>query len=366
MCLEREEMDLREDGLKRYLESIFDGTITDIQIQKLGEGCVGTGFALNFKVNGKTQKKILKTLFTSNLGMDHFSDRAGSLLLAHSHYSKIPNHIASSDVCGVTKEGEVISVGEAHEFFILMEEAQGKDLFTDFQRIAKTNVLTNEDRKRILQLSDFLVQLHQDKPTENQESLYKRCLRNVIGGNTSIMSIIDMYPKDVKWISKEEINQLLQASIHFWSTHRFTEKRLCHTHGDFHPGNIWFRDEKNFTLLDRSGQTYGEAADDLTAFSINFIFYSLKERGEFSGAAKEGFDLFWNNYLSKTNDTELVNLAPPFFALRAMVVANPIFYSDDFFGSTENAHKIRRSLFNFALQMVQDGKCKLDQIETYF
>ncbi|MDP3639842.1 MAG: hypothetical protein Q8R53_01415 [Nanoarchaeota archaeon] len=359
-------MEINPEGLKQYLESIYSGNITDVRIQKLGEGCVGTGFSLDFKVNGKTQRKILKTLFTENLGMDHFSDRAGSLLLAHSHYAKIPNHIASSDVCGITKEGEIISLGNAHEFFILMEEAQGKDMFNDFQRIAKTNLLTDADRKRILQLSDFLVTLHQEKPSQNKASLYKRCLRNIIGGNTSIMSIIDMYPKDVKWVSKEEINQLLQASIHFWITHRFNEKRLCHTHGDFHPGNIWFKDAENFTLLDRSGQTYGEAADDLTAFSVNFIFYSLKERGEFSGAAKEGFDLFWKNYISKTNDTEIVNLAPPFFALRAMVVANPMFYGDDFFGSPENAHKIRSSLFHFALQMVQDGKCDLDNIETYF
>ena len=359
-------MEINEVGLKSYLETLFNGKITDINIQKLGEGCVGTGFALNFKVNGNTHKKILKTLFTSNLGMDHFSDRAGSLLLAHSHYSKIPNHIASADVCGITKEGKIISVGNAQEFFILMEEAQGKDMFKDFERVAKTNVLTSEDRTRILQLSDFLAKLHQEKPTLNLNSLYKRCLRNVIGGNTSIMSIIDMYPQEVKWVSKEEINHLLQASILFWSTHKFNEGRLCHTHGDFHPGNIWFKDAENFTLLDRSGQTYGEAADDLTAFSVNFIFYSLKERGEFSGAAKEGFHLFWKNYLSKTDDSEIFNLAPPFFALRAMVVANPIFYSDDFFGSPENAHKIRRSLFNFALQMVQDGKCNLEQIETYF
>ena len=359
-------MELKEEGLRRYLESIFDGNITEIQIQKLGEGCVGTGFALNFKVDGKPQKKILKTLFTSNLGMDHFSDRAGSLILAHSHYGKIPNHIASSDVGGVTKDGEIISVGKAQEFFILMEEAKGKDLFADFQRIAKTNVLTPEDKEKILLLSDFLANLHREKPTENQESFYKRCLRNLVGGSTSIMSIIDMYPQHLGWASSEELNQVVQSSIKFWSRHRFKPERLCHTHGDFHPGNIWFRDEKNFTLLDRSGQTYGEAADDLTAFSINFIFYSLKERGEFSGAMKEGFDLFWNNYLSKTNDVEIVNLAPPFFALRAMVVANPVFYNDNFFGSPENAHKVRRALFNFAFQMVQEGKCNLGKIEAYF
>lgn len=359
-------VDLKEGSLKRYLDSVFDGSITNIKIQKLGEGCVGTGFALDFNVDGKPHKKILKTLFTSNLGMDHFSDRAGSLLLAHSHYAKIPNHIESSDVCGITKDGEIISVGEAQEFFILMEEAKGKDMFADFQRIAKTNILTNEDKEKILQLSNFLVKLHQEKPTQNQESLYKRSLRNLVGGNTSIMSIIDMYPQHLEWVSPEELNQLIEASIKFWGTHRFKQERLCHAHGDFHPGNIWFRNKENFTLLDRSGQTYGEAADDLTAFSINFIFYALKEKGEFSGATKEGFDLFWKNYLSKSGDKEILDLAPPFFALRAMIVANPVFYNDEFFGSPEKAHQVRRTLFNFALRTMTAGRVDLRKVNSYF
>lgn len=357
-------MELDEEKIKEYLESAFRESVTDIKLQRLGEGCVGTGFSLDFKVGGKQHRKILKTLFTSHLGMDHFSDRAGSLLLAHSHYSKIPHHIDSSDVCGVTAKGEIISIGEAQEFFLLMEEAKGKDMFGDFKRIATTNILRDDDRIKITKLADFLTKLHQEKPTENKDSLYRRCLRSLVGGNTSLMSIIDMHPKNIDWISQEDIAQLIRASVHFWSTHRFKEERLCHIHGDFHPGNIWFDDAEEFTLLDRSGQTYGEAADDLTAFSINFIFHSLKEQREFSGAPQEGFNLFWETYLSKTKDYEILHLAPPFFALRAMVVANPLFYNDQFFGSQEKANFIRRALFTWALRIMTERKIDLKTIDV--
>jgi len=347
-----------------YLQKISNSRIADVKVSKLGTGCVGTGYAVDFTADGRPQRKIMKTLFTSNLGMDHFSDRAGSLLLAHSHYHKIPSHILSVDVGGISETGKIISIGEAKEFFMLMDEASGKDLLNDFARIAGENKLQPDDKKKILELSDFLVELHQQKATENQDSLYKRTLRSVVGGNTSIMSILDMYPRHLDWISETEIQQLITEAVAFWKNHRFSNTRLCHVHGDFHPGNIWYQENGNFTLLDRSGQTYGEAADDLTAFSINFVFYSVKERGSLQGAAKEGFELFWNNYLDKTGDAEILNIAPLFFALRSMVVVNPAFYPDNFFESKEKADKARRIMFNFAMNLLKKRTAALDQVSN--
>jgi len=357
---------INESKLKDYLSSVFNGAITEVKINKLGSGCVGTGYAVNFKINGKPHIKILKTLFTSNLGMDHFSDRAGSLLLAHSHYHKIPRHVNSLDVGGISENGSIISLGKAKEFFLLMDEAQGKDLFKDFALLAAKENLSEPDRKKILELSHFLAGLHQEKAAENKDSLYKRTLRSAVGGNTSIMSIIDLYPKDLNWVSEEELQKIIQEAVNFWTKHRFSSERLCHVHGDFHPGNIWYKEDGTFALLDRSGQTYGEAADDLTAFSINFIFYSVKERGLLAGAAKEGLELFWNNYLEKTKDQEILCLAPLFFALRSMVVINPAFYPDTFFGSKENADNTRKKMFNFAYNLLKKGRLELDSLADHF
>ena len=117
--------------------------------------------------------------------------------------------------------------------------------------------------------------------------------------------------------------------------------------------------------MDRSGQTYGEAADDLTAFSINFIFYSVKGHGSLQGAAKEGFELFWNNYLEKTGDAKILNIAPLFFALRSMVVVNPAFYPDDFFGSKIKADKTRKKIFDFAVSLLKKGTLELNLPTDY-
>ena len=104
--------------------------------------------------------------------------------------------------------------------------------------------------------------------------------------------------------------------------------RLSRVHGDFHPGNILFQGEKSFTLLDRSRGEYGEPADDVTALCINFIFFSLMEYGKMAGAYDEALKLFYEEYIGASKDEAVNEVCAPFYAFRAAVVANPLFYPD--------------------------------------
>lgn len=348
--------------IEQYLQKKIQEPITNLSVSKLGAGCLGTGYALDFQQSGQSKRLILKSLFTQNLGMDHFSDRAGSLLLAHSHYHKIPQHNLSKDVCALTQK-EIISIGNTKECFILLEEAQGQDLFEMFESMSSQEQLDSLQQRRIIQLATYLANLHQEKSEQSnqkQQSLYARSVRSVVGGNTSVMSIIDMYPRNPPFISQDEIHQLTQSTLKFWTKFRHHGNRLSHVHGDFHPGNIWYQDDNNFTILDRSGQTYAEPADDLTAFSINFIFYALAKRGSLSGALKQGFELFWQTYLEITQDHQIKQLAPPFFALRILVICNPAFYQDDFFKN--NPTTTRRRLVQFAQRLCDKGELEPEKI----
>jgi hypothetical protein len=101
-----------------------------------------------------------------------------------------------------------------------------------------------------------------------------------------------------------------------------------------------FRDGTDFTVLDRSRGEWGEAADDITAMAMNYIFYSVQKSFRLSGDLKDLFELFFERYLEKTGDDALLEVIAPFFAFRAMVVASPTWYpllTDD----------VRRTLFNF-------------------
>ena len=85
----------------------------------------------------------------------------------------------------------------------------------------------------------------------------------------------------------------------------------------------------------------GEPADDVTALAINYIFFSLKNHGDIRGAYRQGLELFFKEYIRASADEEITKVVAPFFAFRAAVVANPIFYP-------ELSQKAREKIFLFA------------------
>ena len=85
---------------------------------------------------------------------------------------------------------------------------------------------------------------------------------------------------------------------------------------------------KTFILLDRSSGPWGEPADDVTALAINYIFFSIRNHGDVRDAYLEGLKLFFENISDLSGDGEIREVVAPFFAFRACVVANPVFYPD--------------------------------------
>jgi aminoglycoside phosphotransferase (APT) family kinase protein len=115
--------------------------------------------------------------------------------------------------------------------------------------------------------------------------------------------------------------------------------RLRQVHGDFHPWNIMFREGTDFSVLDRSRGEWGDAADDVTCLALNYLFFSLQRSGKLEGAFDRLWRRFWERYLERSGDAELVEVAAPFIAFRALVMANPVWYP------TLDA-AVRRKLFN--------------------
>ena len=84
-----------------------------------------------------------------------------------------------------------------------------------------------------------------------------------------------------------------------------------------------FREGTDFTVLDRSRGEWGEAADDITAMAMNYIFYSVQKSLRLTGDLKDLFELFFENYLEKSGDEELLEVIAPFFAFRATGCGQP-------------------------------------------
>lgn len=323
------------------------------------------GRLVEFEINDKKRRKVLKLQYSENLGSDYPADRAQSLILSHHAFNDMPNHVKSLDVLGLSEDGEVLPVGKAKEYFLLMDEAKGVDYFKDLKRIAAEGEYDKNDERKILILAKFLADLHKKK--FKSESLYKRKIRDTIGGGASIMGVFDMYPERVDWFLPELQAEIVKKAVDHWSKERYFSGRLCEIHGDFHPGNIWFKDAENFTILDRSRGRYGEAADDISAFLINFIFYSLIYKGEFSGPLFELFQLFVNEYFKLTDDEEMGKVISPFWAFRVVVVCNPhpFFYPDSFYGGKKKALDVRMKMISFALNVLDEEQFDWKRIDDY-
>jgi hypothetical protein len=157
-------------------------------------------------------------------------------------------------------------------------------------------------------------------------ALYLRRARELVGHNECIIGSLDSYPADVDGIAADQLEAIEHACIRWrWQLKKHTS-RLRQIHGDFHPWNLLFQDGVNFVVLDRSRGEWGDPADDVACLTLNYVFFSLQNSERLEGGFERLFSRFWRRYLDATNDDELRVVVAPFFAFRALVMANPVWY----------------------------------------
>ncbi|HOV82385.1 MAG TPA: phosphotransferase [Methanothrix sp.] len=359
-------MDLLRRNLEAYLKGVYGRDLQLLCTRRMGETIptsedvkgfgYGSPLLVEFQVKGKRGSAVLSTMRAQyGFGHDHFSDRARIMIWQNATFSSLPKHVPSVDVGYFTEKGKLVSAGDAVEYFLLMEKVEGKEYFFDLDRV-KDSGATDLDYDRTIALSDYLAEIHVVK--NDCPPLYLRKIRETVGDGECIFGILDDYPDNPSFLAEGELQEIEKACVEWRWMLRGRARRLCQVHGDFHPWNIMFRDGTDFTVLDRSRGEWGEAADDVTALTMNYIFYSVQKSLRLTGDLKDLFELFFENYLEKTGDEELLEVIAPFFAFRATVVASPTWYpllSDD----------VRRSIFNFLENVLASKKFNYRDVNSY-
>ncbi|MCX5717727.1 MAG: aminoglycoside phosphotransferase family protein [Nitrospirae bacterium] len=332
---------LNEKALKAYLKKKFRG-VTRINIKKLGHGVHGSGFLVEIKTAKGIKPYVVKTLAPKDFGHEYPSDRAGIFLLDLDEFKNLPTHVRAIDVLAETGNGSIKSIGGGKEYYLLMEKGEGRHYFNDLVSFARKERLDDIDIKKIKAMASYLAGIHSTK--KESKTLYWRKLRDTVGHGECLMGVFDTYPDGS--LSYNEMTDIIKKSVDWIYKLKSRHKRLSQIHGDFHPGNIWFREVKSdFILLDRSRGPWGEPADDVTALAINYIFFSIKKHNDIAGPYLEGLKLFFNEYVRLSGDDEIYEVLAPFFAFRGAVVANPVFYP-------EVTPKQRKLIFRFVLSVL--------------
>jgi len=345
---------INKQNVEKYIRELFGSNTGKIEISKLGHGVQGAGFLIEAETEEGPRSYVIKGLFPEGLEHDYPADRAGVFLLDLDEFKNLPDHVKAVDVLSEMEDGSIKSIGGGKEYYLLMEQAEGTDYFIDLNAMAEKESLTAEDIDRIDAMTTYLAKIHKVKKDSRQ--LYLRKVRDTIGHGECLMGVFDTYPDET--LSPEGIASIEKKCIDWRARLRTKQKRLCQVHGDFHPGNIWFKNTKEFILLDRSRGPWGDAADDVTALTMNYIFFSIKHHNRLQGAYSEALSLFYNSYLDKTGDNELLEVTAPFYAFRGAVVANPVFYP-------EISKEKRDLIFNFIHGVLDDGSFKIEKVNAY-
>jgi hypothetical protein len=298
-------------------------------------GALGYGkpLALTVRVpGGATRVLVFRTQRPDEHGLDRRADRADAAVLAYDVFGRIPGHVRALDVGFVGADGRLVSVRGAGEPYLVTEWADGTLYAEDLRRLARTGAATPLDLARSEALAAYLVRLHAERRPDRAR--WRRALRDLLCHGEGIFGISDAYPESVPGAPRDRLQAIEERCLAWRWKLRDRFDRLARTHGDFHPFNLVFRprgpgdDGTRFTLLDASRGGEGDPADDVVALSVNYAFFALDRPGAWPDALGALWDRFWRTYLDGSGDRLVLEIAPPYLAWRALVLASPRIHPD--------------------------------------
>jgi hypothetical protein len=284
----------------------------------------GRPLCVEYRVGDQNQRAVLRQVCRNGYGRERDSDRVAEVWLDFHTFNRLPAHVQTRDMVGLTRAGALESLGHVQDLLLVTEYAAGQPYADDLLRLRDTGERTEQDLARAKVLAAYLADIHALR--HDDPLLWRRRLRDLVGHGEGIMGLTDSYPPDFALATADDWRAIENAANAWrWRLKPLTH-RLCQVHGDFHPFNVLFTQGTDFGVLDRSRGEWGEPADDVSCMATNYLFFALQRYGWLDGPFVRLYTTFWETYLELRPDDELLNVVQPWLAWRALVLASPQWY----------------------------------------
>jgi hypothetical protein len=321
-------------------------------------GGYGVPLRIDLVAQGKPLTLVLHAASANEFGHDRRADRADEMLLAADTFDSIPNHVSVLDVGAYRGSDEFVSLAGTGEFYLLTTYAEGRPYASDLRRLSRTGMVTELDIARMHALVGYLAKLHAVKPKPSR-AVYARSIRDTVGGGEGVFGIADSYPDGVPGAPVARLERIEELCLSWRFRLRRRSDRLTRIHGDFHPFNVLFGENTELSVLDASRGSAGDPADDVSAMAINFAFFALGRPGSWRDVLQSFWYGFWSHYARLTGDEGVFEVAAPFLAWRALVLANPKWYPE--LDGSE-----RQRILAFAERVLESERLSPAMADEYF
>ncbi len=361
-------IELTRQALAAYLEEVHGpgtellaagdiGSLDEAGMKRFG---YGKPLLVRFRAGGTVQEAVVSVMKGDKYGHQFYWDRAAILMFQHETSGRLPRHVKSLGLGYVDEASRLVPLGRPQEFFIVSEKLTGYDYFKDLERIRNSGEAGAGDLEQARAFARWLAEVHAQKKAD--PDLYFRRVRNLIGSSECIMGLVDeAYPQPYPQFPAGRFARLEKRVIDWrWKLKGYAH-RLSAVHGDFHPWNVLVAgpgEPEAFRVLDRSRGEWGEPADDLATMAINYVLFGLDGKAALQPALRGLYQAFFEEYLARTGDDEVLEVIAPFFAFRGLVIASPEWYPG-------HAPEVRRGLLNLVENVLEDETFAWQDVESY-